>query len=461
MRLISAVLLLLLTAAPAAWAADFDPTSVDWDGLNSLQGIAGLVDLQIAPRTVLDWSQVDEHDVLLVIAPQVAPVGEALESLTRFVESGGRLVVADDFGPGAAWLEPFGLHLEPSPGRSLQRYEGVDGLPLVTIDPDPASVRAAARWQARGAKLTLGGFLTHELHNPIVLNHPARLRLNAHGDSPLPVAWGRYDEPGFAWLAETDLGAGRVLGLADPSIWLNAMLERFHDNKQFAANVLRYYCVADRPCHVTLVSNATAVRGVFVPQHATKHSGVRSSLEQLAHWLKRLAMLLSGRLVAPALILAVILLAMVAILWQVRTPLPVVPPEPAPLRQRTALADTVHAWLDNAGADYRKPARFLATHLARRLGMWQALPAVPEVRPQALARMQEVLADVNMESAEEAPPLGRTRFGQLATEVEWAESLLNHAEAPVDAASTVSHPQNGDGTADFSVGWQRPQNRAS
>ena len=116
-----ALLLACLMLPPSvARAADFAPTSRDWNGLNDLQSVAGLVDLHIQPRTTVDFAQVDEQDVLLVVAPQVAPTGVALDSLRRFVESGGRLIVADDFAAGAKWLAPFGLTLQPEPGHALQ-----------------------------------------------------------------------------------------------------------------------------------------------------------------------------------------------------------------------------------------------------------------------------------------------------------------------------------------------------
>lgn len=455
------IFLLLLLALPAL-AADFEPSSPEWNGLTRLQEVAGQADLQIQTRDKLDWTQVDERDVLLVIAPQVPPLGPALESLQRFVEAGGRLIVADDFAQGAAWLQPFGLVLKPQPGRMLVHYEALDGLPLATINPDAESVRLAERWQTRQAKVSLAGFLSHELQKPIVLNHPASIQLGAEtsalmpGDSipGNPVAWGRFDQPGLAWLAETDRGAGRVLALADPSVWLNAMLERFHENKQFAANVLRYYCVADRPCKVTLLANLTAVTGIFTPRHPPERAGLRAGLEQLADVLRHLATLLSGKLVAPALILLVLLLIGLPVLLRARTPLPILPPESAPLRQRTALADTVMAWLQNSSADYRRPARLLAAHLTRRLkqlgagenhGKHQGLPGDPvatmirsgRVHPQAGVRLRTVLEGVQAETEAHGQqsgdlPLSRARFGQLAADVEWAESLLKHTDGAVE-----------------------------
>ncbi len=442
-RLLLAVWICSLSAA--AYATDFDPHSAEWNGLGLLQkDIPQRADLQMQTISALDWAQVDEHDVLLVFAPQVAPQGAALDSLTRFVDAGGRLIVADDFAQGAAWLAPFGVKLVAEPARALQHYENVDGLPMVSIAPDAESEHFAQRWQSRGAKLSLGAFLAHELHAPIVLNHPATLRLaDGVGDRPV-VAWGRFDEPGAAWLVETDLGAGRVLALSDPSAWMNAMLERFHDNKQFAANVLRYYCVADRPCRVTLLANAAAITGTFTPKHAPQRAGLRAGLEQMSEALRQLAHLLAGRLVGPALVLMVLLLLGLPILMRARSGPAIVPPEATPLRQRTALMETVLAWLGNLNADYRKPARLLAAHLQRRLRQIGREPLTPEhgdpvaamirqgrVHPQAGPRLRSVLDGVQEAAHLDDSPLSRARFGQLAADVEWAESLLAHTDRTV------------------------------
>ena len=422
-----------------AHASDFDPTSTAWNGLNRLQAVAGLVDLQIQTRDRLDWQQVDERDVLVVVAPQVAPTGVARQSLVQFVEAGGRLIVADDFAEGAAWLAPFGLELVAENARFADHYAEQPGLPLATINPDPESQRLARAWQTRAARLGLGDFLAHELHKPIVLNHPAVIHLpEAPPDRPI-VAWGRTLDPHAAWLAETGRGAGRVLALADPSVWLNAMLERFHENKQFAANVLRYYCVADRPCRVTLLANVAAVGGVFRPHHAPHRLGLRAGLEQLAEMIAQLAALLAGRLVAPALLIVVLLLIALPVVVLARTPRPIVPPEATPLRQRTALMETVAAWLGNLHADFRKPARLLAAHLQRRLAQLEREPSARDhgdpvaamvrqgrVHPNAGPRLRSVLDGVRDAADGEDLPLSRARFGQLATDVEWAESLLAH-----------------------------------
>ena len=63
-------------------------------------------------------------------------------------------------------------------------------------------------------------------------------------------------------IREVRFGAGALLAVGDPSIFLNAMLRRFYGNKQLAANMMRYFCVSD-PCTVTLVVPGTTITGRY------------------------------------------------------------------------------------------------------------------------------------------------------------------------------------------------------
>jgi hypothetical protein len=63
-------------------------------------------------------------------------------------------------------------------------------------------------------------------------------------------------------VVEKTLGAGRVLVIADASMFLNDMLRRVYGNKQFAANVLRVFCDTE-PCNVTLMGPNAAYAGTY------------------------------------------------------------------------------------------------------------------------------------------------------------------------------------------------------
>lgn len=443
-------------------SSDFDPAATAWNGLATLVSTAAEVKLQLTVATALDWRQIDEHSVLVLVAPRVTPDDAALASLRRFLEAGGRMVLADDFGAGAAWLAPYGLELKAEPVKSSRHYDDLPHLPQVAVDPDDSARRVARRWSVPGAKVSAQQFLSHNIKAPIVLNHPASLRIEAGRTGAL---WGTSLAPGVGWLAEVEHRGGRILAVADPSLLLNAMLIRFHDNKQFAANALRYYCVLDRPCRVTLVAGATQVLGTFRPKPREAPASLRSGLEQAATFLTWLAEALRGPLAAPMLAMAVLALLGVPALLLARPRPPVLPPRPALVRSNSILFDTVGAWLAQDQADYRRPARLLASHLARLVGHVDSeaqrgnlgraprtsgrmrgagdtgFPAQLRAQTvdqlirnghcseQAGQRLREVFEELQHVAGEEVgDPISRSRFGQLAAEVEWAESLIRHTQ---------------------------------
>jgi len=464
------LLLVALLLPLPAHAEDFQPQSSEWNGLSELQATAAMVHMELDVAQDLDWARVDERSVLLVLAPLVAPTGSSRASLKRFVDAGGRLIVADDFREGAAWLKPFGIALLPQPGTTAANFEGRTQLPQVAIDPDEDALRTARRWTSRAASVTPAQFLAHNLHEPIVLNHPASLRLAGRSDVT-GVLWGRFDDPGLGWLAEVEYGSGRVLALADPSALINAMLTRLHDNRQFAANLLRYYCVAERPCHVTLLPSLAAVTGTFRPRHAAPPL-LSSSLERLRELLRDLAAALSGSLLAPALLLLVLAALGLPILSLTRTPPPLLPPEIDKPRRDSVLRETIGVWLSQSEADFRRPARLLASHLERLVAQVEGQPTTLPVlasrpgpgRRGALAaaaqatgfggqlrtaavddlvlrghcsaeagrRLREVFTALHAvagEDGEDGERIDRARFGQLAAEVEWAQALIQHTRS--------------------------------
>src|SRR5262249_41162494 len=90
------VLLTLLGAtASAAVLADYDPRSQAWNGMASFVGLAEGIGLEVTPTSMLDWSELSANDILVLVYPlqRVDPV-----RLGNFVQAGGNVVIADDFG---------------------------------------------------------------------------------------------------------------------------------------------------------------------------------------------------------------------------------------------------------------------------------------------------------------------------------------------------------------------------
>lgn len=454
---------LLLTAAPALADTDYDPASTAWNGLSTLLATASKAQVQVTPANHLDWASLSEREVLFLLSPSQAPSASDRKQLQQFLQAGGRLIVADDFREGDRWLAGSGLRLDapplPDPAAPAPGWQGNPVWPEVELareggnSPLPPWVNS----QQRYAPLA---FLGHNLTKPVVLNHPASVVASRPGHTAVWGPWGAgwLADSDAGWLAEAEVQGGRVLVLSDPSALLNTMLGRFHDNRQFSANLLRYYCVASRPCEVRLLTGPLTTSGAFVPQHARRTPGLRAGLEQLADWLAALADLAKGPLVQPALLLALLAWLGLPIWRRARLPGPVLPPAPAEPRHTSVRTETIARWLSTPDADYRRPARLLASHLARWLervdrdagvrpaarlepdrGGAERLPdaaALTQTQavlreqagwsPQALARLAGVLQDLRRASVEDGPPVSRAEFARMAGDVEWAETLLRH-----------------------------------
>lgn len=202
-------LLPLLLALPAAAGADddFDPTSEAWNGLSELTEVAlALPGVRVDVLPALDWSQAD--GAVLVVHP-LADLGAA--AARRFVEGGGRLVVADDHGQGDELLRAFGLVRAAVPVEATERLAGHAGFPVAR----PVGAHPLVEGVAR-----------------VVTNHPTGLL----GEGTCVAT---FPGTGVHLAIERRLGEGRVLGISDGSVLINNMLELM-DNRRFAENLVRW-----------------------------------------------------------------------------------------------------------------------------------------------------------------------------------------------------------------------------
>ncbi len=451
--------------SPDEAGVDFETEQPGWNALHYLRTTADEAEVTLQARRTLDFATLRGDEILLVVAPVTTLSAEGRQQLLAFVRAGGRLIIADDFRAGASWMSPFGLALHDRPGAAPGVVEGRPGL-------------------LRFPGVAVGGALGYQVRE-LVLNHPAAITTEASAAkgeaaslasrpdrSPTArLAQGRYEDGVRAFLYEVQLGRGRVLALADPSVLIDGMLRAFHGNKQFAANLLRWGCYRGEPCRVALLANLAAVTGVFRPAPDLRPGGrPQGALQALAAALDGIAEALrspAARWFGGALTLATLLLP----LWRFgRLPQPRLPPSAGDAPARGRLQETIEAWMMRPEADFRQPARLLAQRLARRLqeathelegdvllrasrgGSKPPLAAASEATEQpvtadaSLARLQaqierlraqggissatarrlgEVVAAFG-EVARAAEPIDRARFASLAAEIEWAEHVLSH-----------------------------------
>ncbi len=212
--------------ASPALAADYDLESRAWNGLASLVGEAEQAGCRVSAPGVLDWSTLGAHDVLWLIYPEVAVDAGRLK---RHLASGGRALVADDFGAAADALA----------GLEIRRLRGLpDGVPRYRDNPQLPIAHPTLATELGRAALE------------VVANHPA------HFETHLPATYSFAE--GAALVVEGQVGSGYFVALSDPSVLINNMLE-LDGNRAFAAALVRRLCQpGDR---ILVYSHAFTSRG--------------------------------------------------------------------------------------------------------------------------------------------------------------------------------------------------------
>lgn len=240
----------VLAASPAyAQPGDeldaYGVNDADWTGLRDFAELARAEGVELGASNVLDLGALDPAEPLVIFYPQ-QPLD--VESLAGFVIDGGRIVLADDFGHSDAFLQRLSIARRAVSPMNLPHQAFVGGNPAFPL------------FEPRGRHPLL------EEVDRLVANHPAVL-FNVGG----PVV--AFDESG-GLVYDMTLGEGKVIVIADPSMFINHMLG-VADNAALARNALHYACREQRPCRAQLLSGTWQERG-----HYHQQSGERRHLEQ-------------------------------------------------------------------------------------------------------------------------------------------------------------------------------------
>ena len=201
----------VLLAAPAyGQTDDYAGTNTRWNGLSTFAGLARSMGVPVHETTELDFERITTDDVVMLVYPSSL---DGAWQLPEFVERGGRLVVADDFGEGSYAMALLDLDRQPYVPSGMRRLlEGNPQLPIAV----PTSP---------GHPLISGV-------DELATNHPATFQAGTRGalfalEGGLPV------------VVHGRLGSGLWVALADPSVLINTMLEE-PGNLRFASNLLAW-----------------------------------------------------------------------------------------------------------------------------------------------------------------------------------------------------------------------------
>jgi hypothetical protein len=279
-------------AAPVARAddmADYDPHSSAWNGMAQFVALAEGGGYTVTPVSELDWNELGANDILFLIYPtrRVDP-----SRLVAFVEAGGNVVIADDFGQGEDAMTGLGLLRASSRiPKASRTYEGRVWAPIATAQSDHPIARDVGE---------------------VVTNHPAALE---HVEGATTVIG--FDEGALVVAGER--GTGRFVAVSDPSIFINRMQqEPFHGNVQLAINILRWLDRDHRATHIVLLRGDVPMYGDPQPFIDDPRGGKTGrTIHAVNQWLgARSEWLLTPgamKAVAAALALGLLVLAIVAL----------------------------------------------------------------------------------------------------------------------------------------------------
>ncbi|MDQ3369190.1 MAG: DUF4350 domain-containing protein [Myxococcota bacterium] len=294
-RAIIAALLVLgasvgASGAAAQPAADYDPYSQSWNGMSSFVGLAEGMGFEVTAVGQLEWGELSSKDILVLVYPlqRVDPA-----RLGAFIQAGGHVVIADDFGQGKDAMQGLGLlRAETTPPIAASHWKGHLHAPIATSRGDhPVATDVG----------------------DVVTNHPSLLtRLE-----------GVTTIAGFdngAVVVAGERGSGRFVALSDPSILINKML-LFRGNVQIATNMLRWLGRDRRARHVVLLRGDVPMYGEPRPFIDDANAGeLGRSIADLNFWLseRRAWLLTTTAMKVLAAVLALLLLGLAIVALPVR-----------------------------------------------------------------------------------------------------------------------------------------------
>ncbi|HZA22098.1 MAG TPA: DUF4350 domain-containing protein [Dehalococcoidia bacterium] len=203
----------------------FETQNPSWNGLKDFEEEFHATSLE----TLDALPQNAEGSVLLVI-PYLEPTEADVAQLRVYLERGGVLILADDYGYGNTVLEGLGVSARFSGALlldSLFNYRTAY-FPLATnLEPSPLTTEVSS------LALNYASALEGEGLSVVARSSPfSYLDLNNDGERNTSEPVGPFPVVG-----QIMVGKGHLILLADPSIFINTMLAA-EDNRQFVQNLL-------------------------------------------------------------------------------------------------------------------------------------------------------------------------------------------------------------------------------
>jgi hypothetical protein len=230
--LLIAVVLGVGVAASTSGAA-FGAYNAEWDGASDLRAIgtdAG-ADVEIVRNVTAYRDHEANETVAVILSPDRDYTQEEREQLGTFVREGGTLLVAEDFGTrGNDLLAGVGASARFDGGllRDEREYYRAPALPEATnVSEQPLTDGVGSLALNYGTPVQPG-----EATVLVSTSEFGYVDRNRNGELDDAETLGSYPVA-----TVESVGEGRVIAVGDPSLLINAMVER-PGNRAFATNVL-------------------------------------------------------------------------------------------------------------------------------------------------------------------------------------------------------------------------------
>jgi hypothetical protein len=198
-------------------SADFSMFNTDWDGCSEFANV--LADQGKLVPILYPYNSFDlkEESILIVVGPDISFSPLEIETVSKFLDKGGTLFLADDFGTANSLITGLGLNgsFYDKPLGDIFYDKSAD-FPVVARIEDP--------------ELSYGV-------DKLVLNIPSvitGLEGEVYSSKVSVIGEKRKSYP---IMAETRYGAGKIIMLSDPDILINDMMK---ENKAFIVNLVSY-----------------------------------------------------------------------------------------------------------------------------------------------------------------------------------------------------------------------------
>jgi len=210
-------MLILPTAVPVfKSSSELSIFNTNWNGLSEFAKLAAekrSVRPIIHPYNLENVGNL--NGVLLIFAPNIEFSQAEAEEVKKFLEKGGTVFIADDFGTSNSLLEKLGIRARFS-GKQVRDifYSKNERFPVVIRMPPELSKNVSS----------------------LKLNVPSAV-VAAKGEilTSRAAYFGRMGE--YAIMAEIKYGNGRIVLFSDPSAFMNEMMK---ENREFSANLIEY-----------------------------------------------------------------------------------------------------------------------------------------------------------------------------------------------------------------------------